>query len=115
VSGEPDQKTTFLLTETRDAADLSGLSGAARPGFSIYVYRVAPSDVERFVLMRAALFKKRQDSKRVSLGIGIATKEFCLVGTLPSGPLLSTTYLLTSETRSYVSSRMISTSAKSRR
>ena len=55
------------------------------------------------VLMRATLLKQRQEGKRGgSLGIGIATKEFCLVGALPSGPLLSTTYLLTSETRSYV-------------
>ena len=34
--------------------------------------------------------------------MGIAAKEFCLVGVLPPGPLLVTTYLLTSETRSYV-------------
>jgi len=55
-------------------------------------------DVERLVLMRAA--QQRQGGKGGSLGI--ATKEFCLVGALPSGPLLVTVYLLTSETRSYV-------------
>jgi len=102
VTGESDQKTTFFLTETHDAGDLSGLSGAARPGFSIYAYRLAPNDIERLILMRAALLKQRQDGKRGSLGVGIAAKEFCLVGALPSGSLLSTTYLLTSETRSYV-------------
>ena len=102
VTGEPDQKTTFFLAETHDAGDLSGLSSAARPGFSIYAYRLAPSDIERLILMRAALLKQRQDGKRGSLGVGIAAKEFCLVGALPSGSLLSTTYLLTSETRSYV-------------
>jgi hypothetical protein len=102
VTGEPDQKTTFFLAETHDAGDLSGLSGAARPGFSIYAYRLAPSDIERLTQMRAALLKQRQDGKRGSLGVGIAAKEFCLVGALPSGSLLSTTYLLTSETRSYV-------------
>src|SRR5262245_30722477 len=36
VSGEPEQKTTLRLTETRDAADLSGLAATARPGFSTY-------------------------------------------------------------------------------
>jgi len=102
VTGEPDQKTTFFLAETHDAGDLSGLSGAARPGFSIYAYRLAPSDIERLTQMRAALLKQRQDGKRGSLGVGIAAKEFCLVGALQSGSLLSTTYLLTSETRSYV-------------
>ena len=91
VTGEPD-----------DAGDLLGLSGAARPGFSIHAYRLAPGDIERLILMRAALLKQRRDGKRGSLGVGIAAKEFCLVGALPSGSLLSTTYLLTSETRSYV-------------
>jgi len=102
VTGEPDQKITFFLAETHDASDLSGFSSAARPGFSIYAYRLTPSDIERLILMRAALLKQRQDGKRGSLGVGIATKEFCLVGALPSGSLLSTTYLLTSEMRSYV-------------
>jgi hypothetical protein len=102
VSGEADHKTTFLLTEMREAADLSSLVDAVRPGFSIHAYRLAPSEVERFVLMRAALFKKRHEGRRVSLRIGVATKEFCLVGPLPPGPLLSTSYLSTSETRGYV-------------
>jgi hypothetical protein len=102
VSGEPDQRTTLLLTETRDAADLSGLAVAARPGFSTYAYRLAPGDIERLALIRAALSRKREEGAGGSLGIGIATKEFCLVGPLPSGPLLSTTYLSTSETRNYV-------------
>jgi hypothetical protein len=102
VSGEADHKTSFLLTETREAADLSSLVDAVRPGFSIHAYRLAPSEVERFALMRAALFKKRQEGRRVFAGIEVATKEFCLVGPLPPGPLLSTTYLSTSETRGYV-------------
>ena len=97
LGGAPDQKATLSLVETREAADLSGLP-SARPGFSIYAFRLAPSDVERLVLMRAA--QQRQGGKGGSLGI--ATKEFCLVGALPSGPLLVTVYLLTSETRSYV-------------
>lgn len=102
VSGEPDQKTTFLLTETSDSVDLSGLAEVARPGSSTYAYRLAPGEIERLASLRAALVKKRQEGKSSSLGIGIATREFCLVGPLPSGPLLSTTYLSTSETRSYV-------------
>jgi len=102
LSGEPDQKTRFMLTETRDKADLSRLADAARPGFSIYAYRLAPGDIARFDLLRAALSRKRQDGRSGSLGIGIATKEFCRVGPLPPGPLLSTTYLSTAETRNYV-------------
>ena len=97
MGGAPDQQATLSLVETHEPADLSGLP-AARPGFSIYAYRLAPTDVERLALMRAA--QQRQGGKGGSLGI--AAKEFCLVGALPSGPLLVTTYVLTSETRSYV-------------
>src|SRR5262249_12088891 len=78
VTGESDQKTTLFLAETHDASDLSGLSGAARPGFSIYAYRLAPSDIQRLILMRAALLKHRQDGKRRSLGVG-----HCGQGVLP--------------------------------
>src|SRR5262249_3788057 len=98
AGGQPDQKITLLLSETRD--DLSGL--ATRPGFSTYAYRLAPRDIERLAVIRAELLRNRQEGAGGSLGIGIATKEFCLVGPLPPGPLLSTTYLWTSETRKYL-------------
>ena len=38
----------------------------------------------------------------MSLGFGIATKEFCRVAALPPGPLPATSYLMTSETGRYV-------------
>src|SRR5262245_30809439 len=39
VSGEPEQKTTLRLTETRDVVDLSGLATTARPDFSTHTYQ----------------------------------------------------------------------------
>ena len=102
VGGEADQTTSFLLTEAHDPAELSAAPGAAAPGFSTYVYRLATADIERFAALRLAAFKKRREGRSTSIGVGIAAKEFCSVGPLPAGALLSTTYLLTSETRSYV-------------
>ena len=102
VSGEPDQKTTFLLIETGDRAGSAGLPEAARPGFAAYAYRLSTADLARFDALRRAVMQRRREGKRVSLDLGIATKEFCLVRPLPPGPLLTTTYLLTSETRTYV-------------
>src|SRR5262249_41353919 len=102
VSRAPDPRTTFLLIETRDAADLARLADAVRPGFSVHAYRLAPGDVARFDLLRTALSRKRQGGRSGPLGIGIATREFCRVGPLLSGPVLSTTYLSTAETRNYV-------------
>lgn len=102
VSGEPDRTTTFLLTEKRDAADISRLPEARRPGFSTYVYALSAEDVGRLEVIRSTLFKYRQDGKSASLGLGVATKEFCIEKAFSAGPLLSTTYLLTSETGRYV-------------
>jgi hypothetical protein len=102
VSGDVDQTTTFHLAEVRDPVELSALPGPARAGFSSYLFRLAPSDVDRFAALRAAVVGKRRDGRRGSVGIGIAAKEFCAVGPLSSGALLTTTYLSTSETNGYV-------------
>jgi hypothetical protein len=102
VSGAPDRKTTFVLTAARDSSDSTGLSDARRAGFSIYAYRLSQDDVGRLESIRSELFRYRREGKSASLGLGIAAKEFCLEKPLSAGPVLSTTYLLTSETHRYV-------------
>jgi len=102
VSGEPDQKVTFILNETRNPADRAGLPGGDQNGRPIYAFRLSPEDTERFKEVRDAAYAKRQGGKSVSIGMGVATKEFCRNGTVPAGPLLATTFLLTSETRAYI-------------
>lgn len=102
MTGEPEQKTTFLLTETRDQADLTGLPPANQSGYSTYSFRLSPEDVARFEAIRATALSNRHSGKKGSMDIAIATKEFCRIGALPKGPLLASTYLKTSETKTYV-------------
>lgn len=102
VSGAADRKTTFVLKAEQDSSASPSLPDARGAGFSIYTYRLAQEDVGRLEAIRSELFRYRREGNSASLGLGIATEEFCLVKPLSAGPVLSTTYLLTSETRRYV-------------
>nr|WP_294554459.1 hypothetical protein [uncultured Rhodopila sp.] len=101
-SGAADRTTTFLLVETRDPADVAGLPPDGLPGFATYAYRLSGGDLARFDALRRAVVRRHAEGRKVSLGFGIATKEFCRVAPLPPGPLPVTSYLMTSETGRYV-------------
>jgi hypothetical protein len=71
-------------------------------GFATYTYRLSAADLKHFEALRADLVRNQQQGKRGSLGLGIATTEFCRVYAVPEGLLLTTTYLMTSETARHV-------------
>ena len=96
----PAEITSLDLLETTEPADLAGLPDPRRPGTR--VYRLAPADVERFDAIRAKLAELKAAHRSGSLGIGIATREFCVTSPLPAGPLPHSSYLETSETGTYV-------------
>jgi hypothetical protein len=102
LEGEPDRTASFLLVETAEVDDLAELANDIRGGFSIHVYRLDPADFADFEALRQVVADKLRQGKRASLGFGVATKEFCHLGPLSDGPLLTTTYIWTSETRHYV-------------
>lgn len=97
-----EEKTTFLLVPARDSGDRMSSVNTEKPGFATHIYRLSDADLKRFEALRADLVRSKQDGKRGSLGLGIATTEFCRVRPVPEGPLPATTYLLTSETARYV-------------
>nr|WP_294506788.1 hypothetical protein [uncultured Rhodopila sp.] len=101
-SGAADRTATFLLIETRDPGDLAGLPLDVPPGVSTYAYRLSADDLARFDALRRSALQSHAEGRTVSLGFGIATKEFCRVAALPPGPLPATSYLMTSETGRYV-------------
>lgn len=101
ISGAEDAKTSFALVEAGDMLDRSGLPSPP-PGFSTYVYRLTPPDAVRFDSLRASIYAQRGSGKHGSVGMGVATKEFCRVGDARLASLPVTTYLMTSETRGYV-------------
>ncbi len=102
IGGESERKVAFLLAESADPADLTGLADQRRTGFGLYAFRLAPTDIGGFESLRADAFAARKAGRAASLGMGVATRELCRAADLPGGPLLLTTYLKTSETRSYV-------------
>jgi hypothetical protein len=99
VNGQPDQTTSLVLVETRDPADLAGLPSA---GAGVYVYRLTPEGVAGFTAIRKALADLQAARRQGSLGLGIATREFCALATVPAGPMRSSSYLMTSENSGYV-------------
>lgn len=72
------------------------------PGLATYAYRLSDEDLGRFDALRRSALQLHAEGRNVSLGFGIATKEFCRVAALPPGPLPATSYLMTSETGRYV-------------
>jgi hypothetical protein len=90
------------LIEARDPADIAGLPPEVLPGLATYAYRLSDEDLGRFDALRRSALQLHAEGRNVSLGFGIATKEFCRVAALPPGPLPATSYLMTSETGRYV-------------
>lgn len=93
------EQSVYLLIPTDEP---TGEIQPALAGEATHVFRLSDADRARFEALRAGLLRHKQEGKRGSLGLGIATKEFCRQRELPSGPIPVTTYLRTSETARYV-------------
>jgi hypothetical protein len=102
IGDEPERKTTFLLVPAQESSAQAGLPTAEPVGFTTSFYRLSDADRQRFETLRAELMQAKRAGKHGSLGLGIAATEFCRLRAPPVGPLPTTTYLLTSETKRYV-------------
>jgi len=108
LSGEPPRSQKFDLIETHDPEDQATLAAFGSAGSVVYAYRLAPDDVARLERMRADLIERaaalKQEGKNPgsNLTINIGAEEFCHTRDLGSEPLLTTTYLKTSETGEYI-------------
>ena len=108
LSGEPPQSQKFDLVEAHDAEDQATLAAFASAGSVVYAYRLAPDDVARLERMRADMIERsaalKQEGKNPgsNLSIKIGAEEFCHTRDLGSEPLLTTTYVKTSETGQYI-------------
>ena len=90
----------FVLTEVTDPADLMPLHQELAVGTVIVAYRVAPHELDRLTKFRAEILRRKR-GRRGSLSISIKP-SVCRDGDLPPGPVLLSTYLMNSETGSYV-------------
>lgn len=101
VAGEAETKTSFAMVEMSDARDRAGLP--VPPPGSTYAYRLSSADAARFEALRASMVEQGKQGKRGSMGLGVAAKEFCRTNAAPQASLPVSIYLMTSETKSFVS------------
>src|SRR5262249_41823742 len=104
LSGEPPQSQKFDLVESHDPEDQATLAA----GSAVCPYRVARAAVARLeriradMMERAAALIQEGKSPGSNLTIKIGAEEFCHTRDLGSEPLLTTTYIKTSETGQYI-------------
>jgi hypothetical protein len=96
-----EEARDFSLREITDRAELDMLAGEGEAGFHLSAYAIAANDVAHVRMFRAALMQKKQDEVSGALTISVRP-DTCRTGSLPSGPVLLSTYLRTGETSGYV-------------
>ncbi len=101
VSEEAEQNENLHLVESNLAQDARNLPPLAS-NQALHVFRLSSSDVQRLDALRQRVTEAKKQNQKGSLSFGVAAKEFCKRSDLDSGPVLTTTYVLTSETESYV-------------
>lgn len=102
VDDAPEKADIFVLTRTKEPVDLTDMVGALRESESLSVYALPPEEASRLTAARDRLVAERAAGHKVTASIGVTARSFCLSGGVPTGDLLVTTYLHTSETRRFV-------------
>ncbi|MDP8997774.1 MAG: hypothetical protein M3O03_12370 [Pseudomonadota bacterium] len=102
IGDEPEQAESLHLVESKLAQDQQGLPTDQPKNQTLHVFKLSATDVLRLNALRQRVADAKKQHQKGSLNLGIAAKEFCKLSDLPPGPALTTTYVLTSETESYV-------------
>ena len=102
VDDSPERMDTFMLTRTTTPVDLTDIVGSLRESESLSVYALPPEEASRLTAARDRLIAERAAGHKVTASIGVTARSFCLAGGAPTGDLLVTTYLRTSETQRFV-------------
>ena len=102
LEGEELHQNSIQLEETHDPADLSGIPSDLLPGETLHVFRMPQSSAEQLAKLREDEKQRAKTQKRKGkLNVGIAG-NFCKKSEPPDGPILTTTFVLTSETETWV-------------
>lgn len=102
VDDAPEKTDTFALAPTTAPVDLTDMVGALRDSESLSIYALPPEEASRLTTARDRLIAERAAGHKVTASIGVTARSFCLSGGVPTGDLLVTTYLRTSETGRFV-------------
>lgn len=99
--GKPPHRSDFTLERLTGAAELSLIGSEKRAGQELVVYKLPDAMIAKFEEMRTEARKAKDEKRKGSLTIKLEP-DFCYVAEPPKGSLVFSTYLRTSETRSYV-------------
>lgn len=99
--GRPAIREEFALERLTSAAELSLLGSERRAGTEIIAYRLPDAAIATFTALREKAAEARAEKRKGSLMLKLEP-DFCYVSEPPKDSLVFSTYLRTSETRTYV-------------
>lgn len=101
MEGRPAVREDFALERVTSAGELSLLGSERRAGTELVAYKIPNAMIQKFEALRAKAQEARAEKRKGSLTIKLEP-DFCYVTEPPRGSLVFSTYLRTSETRTYV-------------
>jgi hypothetical protein len=99
--GRPTVREEFALERLTGASELSLLGSEKRAGTELVAYKIPDVMIQKFEALRAKAQEAKAEKRKGSLTIKLEP-DFCYVTEPPRGSLVFSTYLRTSETRTYV-------------
>jgi len=99
--GRPAIREEFALERLTSTAELSLLGSERRAGTEIIAYKLPDAAIATFTALRAKAAEAKAEKRKGSLTLKLEP-DFCYVTEPPKDSLIFSTYLRTSETRTYV-------------
>lgn len=93
TDGGAETADRFVLVEAMEPAERASMAAEAKPGFTLGVFRIAPSDVPRLAELQARIRASQQQGPRLRGSIDIRVSGGCLRGAVADGPLPVSSYL----------------------
>jgi hypothetical protein len=101
LEGETEQTDKLPLERISTSADVDNAPNDFPETSNRYVFRLPPQTAARLEAVRADALQRKKQNQKGSLTIGV-TGNFCKRNALPPGAVLTSTYILTSETKTWV-------------
>jgi hypothetical protein len=98
---KPEKTEEHPLQTVTAARDVASISFETPNGSSRYIFSLSPEATTRLESIRTEARERKKRGEKGSLSIELRG-NYCLRNKLPSGPVLTSTYVLTSETQTWV-------------
>jgi hypothetical protein len=91
----------FVLEEATEPKERAQLTQFGRSGFAIHTFRLSPEDATAMRALQRELNEATQGRHKGHASIG-ASMDACRIGSLPKGPILSSTYMKLNAAEGYL-------------